>query len=133
MLDAFDAAGAGAIVRAAEMDGTAPLISVEVRHLEGALGRPDPNGGVLSHFEAPYVMYSVGVAPVPAAVQATQARIAAIRSAAAPWLSRSSYFNFAEAGVEGSSLYPAGAYERLTEIRSELDPDGVFRAKHTID
>jgi FAD/FMN-containing dehydrogenase len=133
MLDAFDAAAAGAIVRAAAMDGTAPLISVEVRHLEGALGRPDPNGGVLSHFEAPYVMYSVGMAPVPAAVDAPQARIAAIRSAAAPWLSRSSYFNFAEGRVEGSSLYPAGAYERLAEIRAELDPDGVFRAKHAID
>jgi len=78
-------------------------------------------------------MYSVGVAPVPAAVEAIQGRIAAIRSAAAPWLSRSSYFNFAEGGVEGSSLYPAGAYERLTEIRAELDPDGVFRAKHAID
>jgi hypothetical protein len=133
MLDAFDAAAAEEIVRAAAMDGTAPLISVEVRHLDGALGRPDPNGGVLSHFEASYVMYSVGVAPVPAAVEAIQGRIAAIRSAAAPWLSRSSYFNFAEGRVEGSSLYPAGAYERLTEIRAELDPDGVFRAKHAID
>jgi FAD/FMN-containing dehydrogenase len=133
MLDRFDASAAEEIVRAAAMDGTAPLISVEVRHLDGALGRPDPNGGVLSHFEAKYAMYSVGVAPVPEAVRATQERVAAIRSAAAPWLSRSSYFNFAEAGVEGSSLYPGGAYERLTQIRAELDPDGVFRAKHTID
>ena len=133
MLDAFDTAAAEEIVRAAAMDGTAPLISVEVRHLEGALGRPDPNGGVLSHLEAPYAMYSIGVAPVPAAAQAVQERIAAIRSAAAPWLSRSTYFNFAEGAVEGGSLYPAGTYERLTEIRAELDPDGVFRAKHAID
>ena len=133
MLDAFDAAAAEEIVRAAAMDGTAPLISVEVRHLEGALGRPDPNGGVLSHFEAPYVMYSIGVAPVPAAARAAQERIAAIRAAAAPWLSRSAYFNFAEGAVEGGSLYPAGVYERLTEIRAERDPDGVFRAKHAID
>jgi hypothetical protein len=78
-------------------------------------------------------MYSIGVAPVPAAARAAQERIAAIRSAAAPWLSRSAYFNFAEGAVEGGSLYPAGVYERLTEIRAELDPDGVFRAKHAID
>lgn len=133
MLDGFDAAAADQIVRAAAMDGTAPLISVEVRHLAGALGRPDPNGGVLSHFEAPYVMYSVGVAPVPDAARATQERIGAIRSAVTPWLSQSAYFNLAEGEVEGSSLYPAGAYERLTAIRAELDPDGVFRAKHAID
>ena len=76
MLDGFDAAAADAIVRAAAMDGTAPLLSVEVKHLEGALGRPDPNGGVLSHFEAPYVMYSVAMAPSPAAVPAIDGRIA---------------------------------------------------------
>ncbi len=133
MLDGFDAAAASAVVEAAAMDGTAPLLSVEIRHLEGALGRPDPNGGVLSHFEAPYAMYSVGMAPVPAAAAATGERIAAIRSAVEPWLSRSTYFNFAETGVAGSTLYPGGAYDRLTEIRAEVDPDGVFRAKHAID
>ena len=71
------------------------------------------------------------VAKRPAGTPSCMARL--IRSAAAPWLSRSAYFNFAEGAVEGGSLYPAGVYERLTEIRGELDPDGVFRAKHAID
>ena len=133
MLDGFDAAAAGAIVDAASMDGTAPLLSVEVRHLEGALGRPDPNGGVLSHFEAPYVVYSVAMAPSPASVPAIDERIAEIRGAAGPWLSRSTYFNFAESKTDASTLYPGGNYERLVEIRAEVDPDGVFRAKHSID
>jgi FAD/FMN-containing dehydrogenase len=133
MLDGFDAAAAGAIVAAAAMDGSAPILSVEVRHLEGALGRPDPNGGVLSHFEAPYAMYSVAIAPSPAMVPAIDERIAEIRGAAAPWLSRSAYFNFAEGKTDASTLYPAGTYERLVEIRAEVDPDGVFRAKHAID
>jgi FAD/FMN-containing dehydrogenase len=133
MLDGFDAAAADAIVRAAAMDGTAPLLSVEVRHLEGALGRPDPNGGVLSHFEAPYAMYSVAMAPSPAMVPAIDGRIAAIRGAAGPWLSRSTYFNFAERDADASTLFPGGYYERLVEIRAEVDPDGVFRAKHAID
>ena len=107
MLDAFDAAAAEAIVEAAAMDGTAPLISVEVRHLEGALGRPDPNGGVLSHFEAPYVMYSIGMAPCPRIGRpAIAGAHPAIRSAAAPWLSRSAYFNFAERDVDGELPLP---------------------------
>ena len=133
MLEAFDASAAEAIVEAAAMDGTAPLISVEVRHLEGALGRPDPNGGVLSHFEAPYVMYSIGIAMGPESVAAIDGRVQAIRSAAGPWLSRSAYFNFAERDVDSSALYPGGAYGRLAEIRADVDPDGVFRAKHAID
>ena len=133
LLDAFDAPAAAAVVEAAAMDGTAPLISFEVRHLEGALGRPDPNGGVLSHFEAPYAVYSIGVATGPEAVQAIDGRIAEIRAASEPWLSRSAYFNFAERDVEPSSLYPSGVYERLTAIRAQVDPDALFRAKHTID
>jgi len=133
MLDAFDGSAAAALVDAAAMDGTAPLISIEVRHLEGALGRPDPNGGALSHLEAPYAVYSVGMAPSPEAVAAVDGRIADIRRAAGPWLSRSTYFNFAERDADASTLYPGGQYERLVEIRAEVDPDGVFRAKHPID
>jgi FAD/FMN-containing dehydrogenase len=132
MLDGFDAAAATALVDAAAMDGTAPLISVEVRHLEGALGRPDPNGGVLSHFEAPYAMYSVAMVPSPEVVTAIDARIGELRAAVEPWLSRSAYFNFAERDVDARALYPEGVYERLAEIRAEVDPDGVFRAKHAI-
>jgi FAD/FMN-containing dehydrogenase len=132
MLDGFDAAAATALVDAAGMDGTAPLISVEVRHLEGALGRPDPNGGVLSHFEAKYAMYSVGMAPSPAVVPVIDERIGEMRAAVGPWLSRRAYFNFAERDVDVRALYPEGVYERLAEIRAEVDPDGVFRAKHGI-
>jgi FAD/FMN-containing dehydrogenase len=132
LLDGFDADAAAMLANAAGMDGTAPLISVEVRHLDGALGRPDPNGGVLSHFEATYAVYSVGMAPSPAVVPLIDQRIGEIRAAVGPWLSRSTYFNFAERDVDASSLYPEGVYERLAEIRAEVDPDGVFRAKHGI-
>ena len=132
MLDAFDAAAATAIVDAAAMDGTAPLVSVEIRHLEGALGRPDPNGGVLSHLEAPYVMYSVGALMGPVTAAAVEARLGAIRGAASAWLSKSTFFNFADGDVDPSDLYPAGAFGRLAAIRSQVDPDGLFRARHTI-
>ena len=60
MLDRVDADAVRELVAVAAMDGTSPLLSLEVRHLEGALGRPDPNGGALSHLEAPYVVYAVG-------------------------------------------------------------------------
>lgn len=132
MLDAFDAAAARALVDAAAMDGTAPLASVEVRHLDGALGRPDPNGGVLSHFEAPYVVYAVGSPMGPVTGEAIEERIAEVRRAAAPWLARSTYFNFADGDVDTGDLYPAGAFTRLAELRAEVDPEALFRARHTI-
>jgi FAD/FMN-containing dehydrogenase len=132
MLDAFDEPAAAAIVEAAAMDGTSPLLSVEVRHLGGALGRPDPNGGVLSHLEAPYVMYSLGIAPGPDAAVAIDERLARLRAASERWLSPRRYFNFAERDVDPVSFYAHGAYGRLVAIREAYDPDGLFHAKHTI-
>jgi len=132
LLDAFDVAAAGAIAGAAAMDGTAPLLSVEIRHLEGALGRPDPNGGVLSHIEARYAMYAVGALPSAELTPAIDRRIAELGSAAGPWLSPSGYFNFAERNGDASTFFPGAGYEQLVEIRAQVDPGGVFRAKHEI-
>jgi hypothetical protein len=132
MLDSFDAQSAAAVVGAAAMDGTAPLLSLEIRHLEGALGRPDPNGGVLSHFEAPYAVYAVGAPMGPVTPDAIMARLGEVRTASSSWLSRSTYLNFADGDVETSDLFPRGAFDRLAEVRSEVDPGGLFRARHTI-
>ena len=132
MLDTLDAAGASAIVESAAMDGTAPLVSLELRHLDGALGRPDPNGGVLSHLEASYVLYAVGAPMGPVTPDAIEARLGEVRSASAPWAARTTYFNFADGDVDPSDLYPDGSFDRLAEIRAKVDPDGLFRARHTI-
>jgi FAD/FMN-containing dehydrogenase len=132
MLDSLDARGAEAIVEAARMDGTAPLVSVEVRHLEGALGRPDPNGGVLSHLEASYAMYSVGSTMGPVTAAAIEERLGEIRAAAEPWLAATTYSNFADGDVDARDLYPGGAFERLAAVRAQLDPDGLFRSRHVI-
>ncbi len=132
LLETLDAAGAAAIVEAAAMDGTAPLVSLEIRHLEGALGRRDPNGGVLSHFEAAYAVYGVGALMGPVTREAVLARLAEVRAASAPWAARTTYFNFAESDVDPSDLYPGRSFDRLAEIRAAVDPDGLFRARHTI-
>ena len=132
MLDAFEGDIAHGVVGAAAMDGTSPLLSVEVRHLGGALGRPDPNGGVLAHLDAPYAMYSLGIAMSPDAVARIDERLADVRAASEPWLSRRRYFNFAERDVDPVSFYAQGDYGRLTAIREEVDPHGLFQAKHTI-
>jgi FAD/FMN-containing dehydrogenase len=132
LLDSFDGSVASAVVDAAGMDGTSPLLSVEVRHLEGALGRPDPSGGALSQLDAPYAMYSIGIAAGPEAIGAIDERLGALRCATERWLSRRRYFNFAERDVDPVSFYANGDYGRLTAIREEVDPHGLLQAKHTI-
>jgi FAD/FMN-containing dehydrogenase len=132
MLDAVDRGTADAIVQAAAMDGTSPLVSVEVRHLEGALGRPGPNGGALDHLEAGYALYATGVAPGPEAAAAVDRRLALLRTVTEPWRARQQYHNFAERDVDPVSFYVEGDYGRLARIRERVDPAGLFLAKHTI-
>lgn len=132
LLDAFDTAAARAVVDAAAMDGTAPLVSVEIRHLQGALGRPDPNGGALTHFQAPFAVYSVGMLPSAELVPSVDRRIAELRAASRAWLSPTAYFNLTEREGDPSTFYTGRNYQRLVEVRAAVDPEGVFRAKHDI-
>jgi FAD/FMN-containing dehydrogenase len=126
MLEAFDPEAARALVEAAAMDGTAPLVSVEVRHLDGAAGRPDPNGGALTHLPAPYVMSAVGMLPSPDAAGRIEERIAEIRTAMGAWRSDRAFANFAERGADRSSFLPEGVHEQVLEIHAAVDPDGLF-------
>jgi FAD/FMN-containing dehydrogenase len=129
MLDTFDAHAAARLVETAGMDGTSPLISLEVRHLDGALGRPDPSGGALARLAAAYVLYVVGVVTGPDAAAAIDERITSLRAATEPWRSRHAYPNFAEREVAPAAFYPDGVYERLLEIRRKVDPEGLFRTR----
>ena len=97
-------------------------------------GDADPNGGVLSHLEAPYAMYSVGVADGPRhRPPRSKSGSASCGPVRGPWLSRSTYFNFTdERRRPERPLSRAVPSSRLAEIRAEVDPDGLFRARHTI-
>ena len=54
-----------AFVGLAGPDSGSPLLLSELRHLGGALGRPAEDGGALSHLDAGYAMYSVGMPMTP--------------------------------------------------------------------
>jgi len=64
-----------------------PLLSVEIRHLGGAVARARPEHGAVSHFEAPFLMYAVGIAPTPGRTTAPASRTRAwseVSSGSAP-------------------------------------------------
>ena len=130
MLDAFDEHAARALVSAAAMDGTAPLLSVEVRHLDGAVGRPDPSGGALTHLAAPYLLFAVGMLPAPELAAPIVQRLAELRRATDAWRSERAYPNFAERGADAGAFYSEEVHERLLEIRAGADPAGLFRPRY---
>lgn len=108
-----------------------PLLAVELRHLGGAVGRPAPGGGVIDQLPGKYLLCGIAVAGSPEAISAAAARIDELEEAMAPWTAELAFPNFAEREprAAGPRFYPTEVAARLSQIRSEHDPDGVI---HTI-
>jgi FAD/FMN-containing dehydrogenase len=132
LLEGVDGEVVDGIVAAAAMDGTSPLLSVELRQLGGALGRPGAGAGALSHFDAPYALYAVGSPMGPVTEESIRERIDAIVTATEPWSDGSGYLNFSERARDPRTLFPSGVAERLAEVRAAVDPDRVMLANHVV-
>jgi hypothetical protein len=72
-----------------------PILSTEIRHYGGAVARPRPEHGAVSAFAAPYIMFSVGIAPTAEAKAAVHATVASLLASLEPWRSGHTYLNFA--------------------------------------
>jgi hypothetical protein len=127
----FPAEAVDALVGATGPGTESPLLSIEVRHLGGAAGRPDPGHGALAAIEAPYTMFAVGMAADPAMKQAVLQRLDQVQSALAQW-DAGRFLNFTDRPVDPGRLFTEEAYGRLREIKSRYDPDDVIQANHEI-
>jgi FAD/FMN-containing dehydrogenase len=110
-----------------------PLLSVEIRHLGGAVGRGRPEHGALASFDAPYVVFSVGITPTAELYAAVHESIDAMREALAPWASRHTYMNFAETKRSARELFTETAYHRLRRVKAAYDPGNVIRSNHELE
>jgi FAD/FMN-containing dehydrogenase len=122
--EAIDAIVSGAV--------GSPLLSVEVRHLGGAIGRSRAEHGALPAFEAPYLLYAVGVAPTPEAGRRVAGTIAGLRTALGRLESPHTYLNFAETKREARTLWSETSYHRLRRIKATVDPQNVIRSNHEL-
>jgi FAD/FMN-containing dehydrogenase len=109
-----------------------PLLSVELRHLGGAVARPRTEHGAIAAFESPYLMFGVGITPTPEALEAVEASSAALREAIAAWETDHTYMNFAETSRRAATLFSETAYARLRRIKAKVDPQNVIRSNHPL-
>jgi UDP-N-acetylenolpyruvoylglucosamine reductase len=116
-----------AFVEVAGQNAQFPLLSVELRHLGRALGRPHPLHGALSSIDAQYSLFAARVVPVPELEAPVHAQVQAVKAALGPWAASHMYLNFAE-----SQRDPAQAYHRLRRIKAAVDPDDLIRSNHPI-
>jgi FAD binding domain-containing protein len=125
--DAIDA-----FVGAAGPDAGSPLLLSEIRHLGGALARPDENGGALSSLDADFVMFGVGMPMTPELGKAIETHLDHLHETMKPWAAEGGYFNFAERPCDVDAILPPETCSRLAEVKRRWDPDGMIVANHAL-
>jgi hypothetical protein len=108
-----------------------PLLLTELRQLGGALGRPDPDGGALTHLDAAFVMLGIGLPMTPELGEAIEGQLDRF-GAMDPWRAEGGYFNFAERPCDADAILPAAVCARLAEAKRRWDPDGRIVANHVV-
>ncbi|HBS73191.1 MAG TPA: hypothetical protein DEB55_02225 [Microbacterium sp.] len=121
-----------AFMDAALAPSSAPLLSIELRHLGGALRAGSGTGGAVSTIDGEGLVFAVGIVPVPEAHEPVRAAalevVHRLRPHAAPRLVR----NFAERPVAASDLYDEPTLARLRDIAAAWDPDRVIHVGHPL-
>ncbi len=121
-----------AYVGVAGPDSGTPLLLTELRQLDGALGRPDPDGGALSHLDAKWVMYGVGMVMSPEMGEAVAAGLDRMDLAMEPWAADGGYFNFADRPCDTDAILPPEVCKRLADTKRRYDPDNRIFGNHAV-
>jgi hypothetical protein len=117
LLESLPAEAIDELIRVSGAATPSPLLSVEVRHLGGELGRARPENGAFASVDAEYAVYAVGITPTPEAFAAVRASTDAVREALGPWEAEQMYLNFAETrGRCGPSRTTVSARSRKRSI-----------------
>ena len=132
LLTDFPAAAVDTLVGLAGAGADTMLISIEVRHLDGALRQPAAGGGALLSIDASYSLYATGVAATPEAVATIGAHAQAVKDALGPWRARYDFYNMADTPARAQALLPAESYQRLRQIKTSHDPDNAIISAHPI-
>lgn len=106
------------------------MLAAEIRHLGGAVGRPAD--AAVATLPGNYLGFFVAIAPFPEAAAIGLADATRAVEALAPWGTGGRYLNFDDNVVEVSAAYGPDAWQRLQQIRAEVDPQRRMVANHGI-
>lgn len=120
-----------ALVAAVGPDSDSHLLSVEVRHNGGAMGRTAPEHGAIDRLPGEFMLFGVGMVPEPAAMAPTRGWLATMTEAMSPW-DAGRYLNFSDEDEDIAVAYPPETVERLRAAKANYDPENLFHASHPV-
>ncbi len=130
LLRELDAEAEARFISAAGAESGSSLVVAEIRQLGGALGRPDDDGGVLSHVDARFMLFATGVAFDPATSKKSEEDLDRLLDALESWRTGRRLYGFAERNCSLEDCFGPESAARLEEIRARYDPGHIFIAPH---
>jgi FAD/FMN-containing dehydrogenase len=121
-----------AFYEAAGPESGSPLLLAELRHLGGALARPDEDGGALNKLDGEFVMFGIGMLMDPAMKDPIAGQLDRMSDAMDPWAAEGGYYNYAERACDVDAILPEATCRRLAQVKRSWDPDDLIRANHSV-
>jgi hypothetical protein len=126
-----------ALVRFAGPESGCQLVSMEIRHLGGALDRAPRTPDAIPLRGLPFQLFAFGVGPGEQLPE-LRAQLAAMVDQVRPWADTRRMVSFLspdEATGQHAirEIYGAELYDRLARIKRDYDPANMFRINHNIE
>lgn len=132
LMPGFDDAVIDRILEVAGDARRTPVMSVQVRHLGGALAR-DVGGNAVAHrVEHEYLLFALGMAPVEPAVPVLAAGLADVHERLAEHTVDQTVFTFLSAHEGAERAYGGDRLQRLQQVKRAVDPDTRIRGNHPV-
>jgi FAD/FMN-containing dehydrogenase len=120
----------GAVADALLTEPIAPMLSVQIRHLGGALAKPSDSAA--GHLDEPYGYYLFGIADTPERSAAVHVRQQRLAGALASRTGARTPLTLLAPGQRASDAFPDATLARLREIKRRRDPNGVLRSNFPV-
>jgi len=121
-----------AFVAANGADSGSDILTAEIRHVGGAIARPDASHGA-AHIDAEYISFAASMAASPDMAEKAARDLASLDEALAPYQSARKYLNFSEVASKPDEFFEKSTLDRLRAVKAQVDPEGIFRSNQPID
>jgi hypothetical protein len=132
LIEKLDQEAIDAFVSVGGADSRSPLLLLELRHLEGALGRTAENAGALGKLDGKFAMFGAGMVMDADMAVAVESHLEKASATMAPWDGGARYLNFTEHPEDTRLFYDSARYARLRDVKAAVDPEDVFQSNHPI-
>jgi FAD/FMN-containing dehydrogenase len=133
LLSELPRAAVDAFVAHAGPESGSPMISAEIRHLGGALGRVPSDHGALPTLDGAFMVFGVGLVTDPDSTAHLHAHVGGMIEAFEPYATGRNYTNFVEEPLRLRDSFDELTYARLRRVKASYDPQNLFRATRAID